>query len=66
MKVGVDQDTLVTPIPAFPPQRGRRLGVWDPVEKVTSPKRKGFVPSPKDRECPGFKCWYYEVGGDEV
>ncbi len=58
--MGVDQETLITPIPTFPPQGGRRLRVRDPVAKGTSRacpgllirragEGEGFPPSPKGK-----------------
>jgi len=44
--VGVDLETFITPIPTFPPQGGRRLRVFDPIAKRTSPEGEGFPPSP--------------------
>jgi hypothetical protein len=43
----VDQETLITPIPTFPRQGGRRLRVRDPIAKRTSPEGEGFPASPK-------------------
>ena len=44
--MGVDQETLITPIPTFPHQGGRRLRVRDPLAKRTSLEGEGFPPSP--------------------
>jgi len=45
--VGVDDVTLITLIPTFPHQGGRRVRVLDPITRETSPEGEGFPLSPK-------------------